>query len=672
MSESDRRGPSHPLSSPALEDRQAERSPCEKAGPETPSPGEWPAAAEASFRQMAENAREVFWIFTPDFSETIYVNPAYERLFGHSTEHVLRRPEAFLEAVHADDAEILAAAMREVRRAPQEDVEFRVVHRDGSVRWARARGFPVRDASGEVVRVVGSTEDITARKEAEARLTAAEAHYRWLVDNAPYAIYALDAEGCFIELNPAGSEFVRRPADEILGQHFSTVIAPVDLEVATEAFEQVMAGEADGLVFEERILLPSGEERLIEVTESAIRENGVIVGTHGIARDITGEAEREGRLRRAERLASLGTLVSGVAHELNNPLHSIMNYATLLLDRARSAEEREDLETIQREAVRAAGIVSDLRVLGQGTEDQVDERAAVDLNDVVRHVLRTRQYVEKTRGIEVVESLSQDLPAVCGRRGRLEQVVLNLVVNAEHAIEGCEARRITVRTRGEGGRVIVEVADTGSGLSEQDWERVFDPFYTTRAPGEGTGLGLSLVQSIVGDHGGTVQAERRESGGTTFRVELPAGARSAPAYGEPDESGCAGAPKPLRVLVVDDEPAIRTALSRYLERRRGHEVEEAGDGEEALRIIERAGSDFDVIVSDLRMPGLGGDQLLARLREMETGLERRMMFLTGDAASGHAARILESVDLPVVYKPVDLPELADRIERYSARVRAGT
>lgn len=630
-----------------------------------------PAEADVMFRQIAENVREIFWIFTPDFSQTIYVSPAYEQLWGRPVDEVYERPASFVEAVHPEDQEALATAMRDIQFGPQEDVEFRVIRPDGSVRCALSRGYPVLDEDGNVDRVVGTTEDITDRKEAEAKVRAAEAHYRWLIENAPYAVYALDADGCFIELNPAGEAFVGRPVEEVLGEHFSTVIAPVDLTKATDAFDRVMAGEADALVFEEWLRLPSGEERLVEVTESAIIEDGVIVGTHGMARDITGEAERERQYRRAERLASLGTLVGGVAHELNNPLQSIVNFATLLLEAPRSDEEKEDLETIQREAERAAGIVSDLRLLARRTQDAPEARAPVDLNDVVRHVLRTRRYTLQTRTVEVREELAEDLPPVFGHRGPLEQVVINLVVNAEHAMEGRDDRRLHVRTRQTATGVSLEVTDTGPGIPEAQRDQVFDPFFTTKAPGDGAGLGLSLVHRIVGDHGGSVHVESDVGTSTTFQVKLPASehretvAEAAPAL----ERG-----RPLRVLVVDDEPAVRRAISRYLVRRRGHSVDEAEDGAEALRIIE-AGGEYDVIVSDLRMPHLSGEKLLARLEAIGTGVHRRIIFLTGDAASGHGARVLAEADAPVIYKPVALPALADRVERLATeqqRAERGT
>ena len=623
--------------------------------------------SEEKFRQVAENVREIFWIFDAAFRQTIYVSPAFEQVWGRPLASVYANTRSFIDAVHPDDRPGLVEAMHAVAQGPFDGVDYRVIHPDGTVRWVCSRGYPLRDRSGEVYRVVGTTEDITERKEAQDRLAAAEAHYRLLVENAPYAIYALDAGGCFVELNPAGEKLLEREPGSLIGEHFSTVIAPESLEIATRGFEQVMAGEADHIEFDEWVVQASGGKRLVRVSESAMWENDEIVGTHGVGRDITGEYEKDRQLRRAERLASIGTLVGGVAHELNNPLQSIRSFTSLLLGESRTAEEREDLETIQREALRASQIVSNLRLLARQAQDEPVVRGPLDLNDVVRHVLKTRRYALETGNIQVAATLAEDLPPVLGDRGQLEQVVLNLVVNAEHAMEARPDRRLEISTRTERDHVILVVGDSGGGIEAAHLEQVFDPFFTTKGPGEGTGLGLSLVYGIVMEHGGDVRIDSLHGRGTRLTVVLP----RAPTTGPPaaEEVGAVPPTDALRVLVVDDEPAIRTALARYLTRRRGHTVEEAEDGEAALEILSRNGADYDVIVSDLRMPGLGGDQLLMRLGALGRGLERRVVFLTGDAASSHAARILAAADAPVLYKPIELAEVADRIERHAEELR---
>ncbi|HEV2146450.1 MAG TPA: ATP-binding protein [Longimicrobiaceae bacterium] len=234
------------------------------------------------------------------------------------------------------------------------------------------------------------------------------------------------------------------------------------------------------------------------------------------------EAEPGTRVPRAERLASLGALVSGAAHELNNPLAAIKSFAQLLLLDERPAEDREALEAIEREAARAASIVADLRLAVRQTERSAGARTPVQLNEVVRQVLALRGYALQTHGVEVRDDLAGDLPLVLAVRGELEQVVLNLVLNAEHALAGHPGeRRLEVRTRPGALGVSLHVVDSGPGIPEDHLERIFDPSWTTPEPGKGTGLGLGPVHGIVAEHGGTIRVHSEPGRGAAFTVELP-------------------------------------------------------------------------------------------------------------------------------------------------------
>jgi CheY-like chemotaxis protein len=200
--------------------------------------------------------------------------------------------------------------------------------------------------------------------------------------------------------------------------------------------------------------------------------------------------------------------------------------------------------------------------------------------------------------------------------------------------------------------------DSGPGIPEEYLERIFDPFWTTKEPGQGTGLGLSLVHSIVAEHGGEIRVDSEVGKGAAFAVELPR-APAAP----PGAAGGGSTPRPLRVLVVDDEAPIRRSLARYLERR-GHRVDEASDGREALARVQEAGAaPYDVILADLRMPGVSGDRLLAELRVRGDGAEDRLVLITGDALSDHVAAALAASGVPVVFKPFELEQVARAVEQ---------
>jgi PAS domain S-box-containing protein len=496
------------------------------------------------------------------------------------------------------------------------------------------------------------------RRAAEHEMRAAVEHYRRLVTTAPQTIYALDPEGRFTELNPAGERLLGRSAESLKGRHFAEVIVADDLPIAESVFTKVLANPEAIVDVEVRVARPSGEERWVSITATGIP--GLAGGQHGVARDITSERETQQHLRRTERLASLGTLISGVAHELNNPLSAVLGFTRLLLMDARPEAERDDLETILRETERMAKIVADLRLIARGTQEDAGRRQRVDLNDVIRHVLKTRDYSLRTRSVQVTEDLASDLPPVLADRGQMEQVLLNLVVNAEQALDAAPGeRRLIVRTRAAPGGASVYVIDSGPGIATEHRDRLFDPFFTTKAPGEGTGLGLSLVHSIVKEHKGEIRIESELGRGATIRIDLPA---AAALMVEAEALSLPGASRPLHVLVVDDEAAVRRVVVRSLERR-GHLVDEAADGQRALELLADPAAAYDVVVSDLRMPGMSGDELLTRLRAQGSDLGERLIFLTGDTASPEAIAIHARADVPILPKPAGIGEIAGLVEK---------
>ena len=529
-------------------------------------------------------------------------------------------------------------------------------------------------AEQEVLQAAASTVGGAIRRErAEAGVRASERHYRRLVQTAPYAVYAVDTENRLTELNRAGEELVGRPADQVLGRRFDELFAMEDLPPAEAAYRKVAQGEIETLEVELRIQRPSGEKRDIHLAATPIREEGKLTGVHGIARDITEERARDEHLRRAERLASLGTLVGGVAHELNNPLTSIRGLVQLLMDDTRSEDEMEMLRTVAREAERSSQIVNNLRRLTRQSRTSADSVHRVDLNDVVRHVLTVRKYALRIHNIEVSLDLADGLHPVVGDRGQVEQILLNLVVNAEQALETVDReRRIIVRTKAARRGVTLSVYDNGPGIPSVHLDRLFDPFWTTKDPDKGTGLGLSLVHSIVREHGGEIDVQSEVGRGALFLVHLPATERremeppSTPSESPPFEPTGSRA---LRILAVDDEEGIREVLDRLLTRE-GHHVELAADGAEALERIAAADGLFHLIISDLRMPGIGGEEFRRQLLEQAPEYAGRIVFMTGDVTAREVGRIMGETRMPMVRKPFDLSEILELVRSHGRTLEA--
>lgn len=504
--------------------------------------------------------------------------------------------------------------------------------------------------------------------EENERLAAALVHsdtrHRRLVASCPLPIYSLDGDGNFIEANQATADVLGRPIEELIGRPFQQIIDPEDASFVIAEFQNTMTGREGPGNLEFRVVRPNGEHRTVQITRAALERGGEIVGVQGIGRDVTDERSRDAQFRRVERMASVAPLLSGVCHELNNPLTSIKSFAEFLLLDERSPGDQEALEIVAREAERAAKIVSDLRVVARQSQEAASSCAMVNLNEVVEQVVAARRASLSADEIEVRLELDPALRPAWSVRPQIEQVVTHLLTNAIQAMRDSDPPRVvTVSTYPGDLGVVLQIADNGPGIRPEDQNRIFDPFWTTKLPGEGTGLGLSLVNSIVTDHGGRIRVDSGVGRGATFTIDLPATDES-PVLTEVGTTQIAH--RSLRVLIVDDEAPIRTSLTRYLERR-GHQVQQAAEGGAALDLLEVSTNDapFDIIVADLRMPGLDGKRFVARLRERRDGLEHRVVFITGDAESPDVEDFLREAGAPVIWKPFELAEVAQIVEAHA-------
>lgn len=398
-----------------------------------------------------------------------------------------------------------------------------------------------------------------------------------------------------------------------------------------------------------------GEARLLQVISQPLVESGEIRQVVAIVQDLTRESRDQQLLMRSARLASIGELVAGVAHELRNPLMVIRGVADTMDASDREGLE-EDARAIRESAGRASRIVDGLLKFSRQTEP---ERRVIDLNEVIRSVLELRQRLLVHAGIEVRLRLEADPVMAAGDHAQLEQVVLNLLNNAEKALLDGDAddRWIEMRTESKSRHVRLSVEDNGPGIPPDLVERIFDPFFTTRPVGDGTGLGLALVYGIVEEHGGTVSARSPPGHGAIFSITLPraseAGAPSSPLR-SPDEppsaTGC--------VLVVDDEPHIRRVIARFL-RHRGYRVREAENGQVALEMANA--EDFDAVILDWRMPEVGGAEVYDRWREERPDLAERVIIATGDVTVGREGGGPSAAGRPVLQKPFDLVDLAKQV-----------
>jgi signal transduction histidine kinase/CheY-like chemotaxis protein len=364
--------------------------------------------------------------------------------------------------------------------------------------------------------------------------------------------------------------------------------------------------------------------------------------------------ETQAQLIQADKLKALGTLLSGMAHELNNPLSTIQLSVQLLKrQHALNPSMRARMDVVEEECERAARIIRELLVFARR---KPPERKPVDLNEVVRAALTLQAPEFDLRGISVATDLGP-VPAVLGDSHQLQQVLLNLFSNATHAMKGTSRRGLlTVRSRADDGMVVVEVEDTGPGIPPEHLTRVFDPFFTTKATGEGTGLGLSLSIGIVEAHGGSMQVQNVPNGGARVTLRLPLG-DPVPAPEVPGETKPVVARR-ARILVIEDETPLRAVLTDVLVGL-GHSVDEAATGQAGLDRLAK--EDYDLIALDLKLPDTDGKAIWRWLRANRPELAARVMCMTGDTMSAETQAFLQEAGCPVLNKPLAIDQIAHQV-----------
>jgi PAS domain S-box-containing protein len=409
-----------------------------------------------------------------------------------------------------------------------------------------------------------------------------------------------------------------------------------------------------------RLRRHDGDSIWVEVTaRTDLDLSGTRVRVEALVRDVSerkrlDEQSRDlyQQLLQAEKMAALGQTISGVAHELNNPLATILSWAERLAEKASDETTRRGLDVILGESERAARIVRNLLTFARKRQST---RSLLDINQIVRETLALRSY-EHRRHIEVITALASGLPKVLADAHQLQQVLLNLVINAEQAMMAAHGRgSLVLRTWHDLERdaVVLQVTDDGPGIPVDVKSKIFDPFFTTKETGKGTGLGLTVAYAIVQEHGGSIRADSPATGGASFTVELPAGSVDLTTR-PPRATSKSEVTQNASVLLVEDERALAMAVSEALIDA-GLRVDHAGDGEEALaRVHQRS---YDLVICDLKMPKVDGITLYRAIAAATPALARRVIFVTGDVAGADAERFLEESGCRWLAKPFRLGDL---------------
>ena len=549
-----------------------------------------------------------------------------------------------------------------------------------------------------VLRTCGAALEVLTADGASSRLDHAEAQLLTVIEWLDEGVVLFDAKHGVQAMNSRFLQFVGLTPEETgrVTTLNGLIMRLADQVAEPEKFARRwrdLARNPDGGARDE-IQMPRPVPRVLErVARPVLDADGRRIGRVEIYRDLTAQRLSQSKLLHTEKLAALGQTVTGVAHELSNPLTSILGFAQRLFLRSQAEGKSDEVRQIFQEAERASMIV---RRLLMSARESRPERRKIALNLLVLRTMDLQKIRLASEKVNVALDLDEALPFVLGDAGQLQQVLMNLIGNARQAIEqrgNGGTIRLSTKCIDSGRHAQLEVSDDGPGIPPEIASRIFDPFFTTKPAGMGTGLGLAIVQGVVREHGGRVMVASPPGGGAIFTLEFPAApaehtrmpAVSATGPGElnheivpagqaqalPQRSAPAGAPvlaswKGTRVLVVEDEPTVARLISDVLQDE-GLQVEALLDGYEALERAARAS--YDLVICDMKMPGLDGQHFYETLACMGSPLSKRFLFVTGDVLSSHTQEFLERHRLPHVAKPFRVEELTEKVRRVLAEIR---
>ncbi len=597
---------------------------------------------EELFRLISENAADMIAVVDME-GRRLFNSLSYQRILGYSPEE-LRQSSSF-DQIHPEDRERVKEAAREARRTGVGcDLEYRIRHKDGSLRVLESTSSVIRNSKGVPEKLVVVNRDITQRKAALEALRRSEASFRSVVEDAPYGIYRAGLSGELLQINPALQNMLGYASqDELLRCNLSTDIFRDPAEY--ERLKDLLNRAEDFKNVEVGWKRKDGAHITVQCSGRPVKdENGAIAYFELFAEDVTQRRILERQLRMASKMEAIGRLSGGIAHDFNNLLGVIIGYSQVLKGSlGQSNPLYEHAEEVEKAGRRAASLTRQLLAFSR---QQVLEPTILNLNTLVAD---TEKMLHRLIGEDIVLSASFDegLGRVKADPGQVEQIIMNLVVNARDAMP--QGGKLTIATSNAemdaafvrdhpgskiGSYVMLTVADTGCGMDAETQAHIFEPFFTTKERGKGTGLGLSTVYGVVKQSGGYVWVDSEPGKGASFKIYLP---RFEEAVNAPEAS--AASPEATRgtetVLLVEDSEPLRKLAHRFLENN-GYRVVAAANGEEALQTAVQERETIQLLLTDVVMPGMNGRVLASHLVLRQPGM--KVLYMSGytdSFISGH-------------------------------------
>jgi len=619
-------------------------------------------ASEARLRLAMEATRQGWFEVNFQTGEVI-VSPEYVKMIDYEPEEFRSSLQNWINAIHPEDRDAVLEVFREcLESGCTRTMEYRRRTKKDDWKWIRSIGKIVElDSEKKPLRMSGTHTDITERKQAEEALRVSEEKYRLVVENANDAIFIVQ-DGMIKFPNHRLLNFVGYTDQEIAGVPFSSFIHPEDKDMVLDRHQRRLRGEDAPSTYSLRIISKAGETLWVEAGTVLIDWEGR-TAVLTFLRDITVQKKLEEQLLQARKMEAIGTLAGGIAHDFNNLLTGILGYTYLMLMKTEKSHPfYEKLKIIEQQVVSGSELTKQL--LGFARGGKYDVRP-VNANDLI---IKTSEIFGRTKKeITIHRKLQEDLYAIEADRGQIEQVLLNLYVNAWQAMPAggelylesgntiLDEQESRPFNSNPGRYVKISVTDTGLGMDSETRKRIFEPFFSTKGMGKGTGLGLASAYGIIKNHGGIINVYSEKGHGTTFTIYLPASVKEAVEIKSAEGSLLTG---DETIMIVDDEPINITVVKDLLETL-GYKILTAQSGKEAIELYREHSKDIQLVILDMIMPEMNGKETLSRL--METDKEVRVLLSSGYSINGEAAKILDMGCKGFIQKPLMIEELSRKI-----------
>lgn len=635
--------------------------------------------AEVRNRTLVEQLPLVTFVSAVEPKTSIvYISPQVEEMLGVRPEEWEEDPEFFWTFVHPEDRDLLLDGVTRLRETGEPmHCEYRLVARDGRVVWVQDESLLVRDASGEPQWVQGYLLDVTERHVAEENLRQAKEYSETLIRTANVMIVGLDEEGCVRVFNEAAEKITGYTHEEVEGRDWFELVAPRSrYPELWEEFAGWATGAALPETFEGPILTKSGEERHVSWRNSEVRDGSRATGTIAFGIDVTERKDLEDQLRHSQKMEAIGRLAGGIAHDFNNLLTAIAGYSDFALE---SLDDKSaaalDIGEVRKAADRASSLTRQLLAFSRR---QVLRPEVLSLNEVVSDMeAMLRRLIGEN--IRLAVTLDPTLQLVQLDRGQIEQVLMNLALNARDAMGGggdlilttknveLDATRADSHGLGPGSYVMLVVSDTGCGMDAETRSRAFEPFFTTKEHGKGTGLGLATVYGIVKQSGGSILLDSTVDKGTVFTILLPRAWEGAKTV-KPTGSGSDRLEGSETILLVEDEDIVRDLVRKMLEQA-GYEILVASDGRQALALSKEHEASIDLLLTDVIMPGMNGRELAERLWFSRP--EMKVLYMSGYTDSRVFDPEMLDTGSAFLHKPFTMTDLTGKVREVMDAPRAG-